>query len=76
MKNNLNAMMSKRKMTPTELAYKSSVTERYIYFIAQGVRSPSLKVALRIAQTLKCKVEDIFLPTDSTKRSRTIRATA
>ena len=76
MKNKVNAMMNKRKMTSTELAYKSGVTERYIYFIAQGVRSPSLKVALRIAKSLGCKVEDIFLPSDSTKRSRTIKATA
>lgn len=71
MKNKLNDMMSKRNMTPTELAYKANVTERYIYFIAQGVRSPSLKVAMQIARVLKCRVDDIFSLNDSTKRSKT-----
>lgn len=73
MKNKVKDMMKKRKMTATELAYKSSISERYVGFITKGDRSPSLKVALRIANTLGCKVEDIFLPNDSTKRSRTKR---
>ena len=68
MKNRVKAMMDKRKMTSTELAYKSNISERYVFFIMKGSRSPSLKVALRIAKTLGCKVEDIFLPNDSTKR--------
>ena len=71
MKNKVKDMMRKRKMTATELAYKSNISERYVGFITKGDRSPSLKVALRIAKTLNCKVEDIFLPGDSTKRSRT-----
>lgn len=74
MKNRVKAMMDKRKMTSTELAYKSNISERYVFFIMQGSRSPSLKVALRIAKTLRCKVEDIFLPNDSTKRTRTATA--
>lgn len=71
MKNKIKEMMKKRKMNATELAYKSNISERYVFFITKGVRSPSLKVAMRIAKTLGCKVEDIFLPCDSTKRSRT-----
>lgn len=60
MPNNLKNMMDKRGMSATELAYKSGVGERYIGFITQGVRSPSLKVAMKMAQALGCKVEDIF----------------
>ena len=70
MPNNLKNMMDKRGMSATELAYKSGVGERYIGFITQGVRSPSLKVAMKMAQALECKVEDIFLPTKCTKCSR------
>jgi len=66
---NLKAMMQKRKMSTTELAYKSGVGARYVGFILQGVRSPSLKVAIKMAQALGCKVEDIFLPAESTKCS-------
>ena len=70
MSNQLKTMMNKRKMTATELAYKSGVSERYVGFITQGVRSPSLKVAMKMAQALSCKVEDIFLPTKCTKRTK------
>jgi len=67
MPNQLKAIMTKRGMSATELAYKAGVGERYIGFITQGVRSPSLKVAMKMAQALNCKVEDIFLPANSTK---------
>jgi len=70
MPNNLKSMMDKRGMSSTELAYKSGVGARYIGFITQGVRSPSLKVAMKMAQALGCKVEDIFLPTECTKRTQ------
>ena len=70
MKNKVKDMMKKRNMNATELAYKSKISERYVSFITKGDRSPSLKVALRIAKTLNCKVEDIFLPGDSTNRSK------
>ena len=71
MQNKLKDMMAKRNMTATELAYKSNISERYVGFMTQGVRSPSLKVAMRMANVLGCKVEDIFSPNNSTKRSRT-----
>lgn len=67
MPNKLREMMKKRNMTSTELAYKSGVGARYVGFITQGVRSPSLKVAMKMAMALGCKVEDIFLPDKCTK---------
>ena len=67
MRNNVREIMKKRKMTATELAFNSGVSERYVNFIAKGDRLPSLKVAVRIARTLKCKVEDIFLLEEGTK---------
>lgn len=70
MPNRLRDIMKKQKMTSTELAYKSGVGARYIGFISQGVRSPSLKVAMKMAQALGCKVEDIFLPEKCTKRTK------
>ena len=69
MSNRLNAIMKERKVSATELAYKSGVSERYVRFITQGVRSPSLKVAMKMAEILECSVEDIFLPKRGTKRT-------
>ena len=63
MNNKLKEYMKKKNMSSTELAYKSGVGARYIGFMLQGVRTPSLKVALKMARALGCKVEDIFLPT-------------
>lgn len=66
---NLKAMMKKRNMSATEIAYKAGVSERYVFFIMQGVRSPSLKVAMKMARALKCKVEDIFMSEKCTNRT-------
>lgn len=60
MENKVREIMKKRGIKSTELAYKSGVSERYINFIAKGDRSPSLKVAMRMAKILHCKVGDIF----------------
>ena len=67
MRKELSEMMKKRKISQTELAYHAGVSQRYIAFLLQGTRSPSLDVALKIADTLKCNVSDIFLPKNCTK---------
>jgi putative transcriptional regulator len=69
MSNKLKEYMKKKNMSSTELAYKSGVGARYIGFMLQGVRTPSLKVALKMARALGCKVEDIFLSNECTKRT-------
>ena len=68
MESKLRDMIKSRGMKASEVARKSGISGRYIRFMLQGVRSPSLKVAMRMAQVLDCNVEDIFLPIEGTKR--------
>ena len=47
------------KLTKIELAEKSGVKRESIYNVIKGSQ-PRVKVALKIAKALGCKVEDIF----------------
>ncbi|HJE82948.1 helix-turn-helix transcriptional regulator [Megasphaera stantonii] len=60
MKNKVKEYREKNNMTATELAYKTGVSERYILFIEAGKRTPSLRLANRIAMVLKEGVDKIF----------------
>ena len=51
-----------KQMTRAELAKKIGVSERYIFFLESGDRTPSLSVAQAIAAELGVSIEDIFLP--------------
>ena len=54
------------KLSRTQLAAAVGVSERYIYFIEKGARSPSMKTAQLIASVLKTPTDDIFLSQSST----------
>lgn len=56
-----------KKLTRTELAANVGVSERYIFFIEKGERTPSMKVAKRLAEVLCAGIEDIFLDDTCTK---------
>jgi putative transcriptional regulator len=43
-----------------EFAQKVGISESHLRKIERGVGSPSLKVAVRIAKELKCKLDDLF----------------
>ena len=58
--NKLKAFRKERKLTQTELAARSGISQRYIAFIESGDRTPSLNSALRIADVLGRSVEEIF----------------
>lgn len=62
MKNKLKEYREKKQLSQTELAYKTGVSQRYIAFLEAGQRTPSLKLASRIALVLNSKVDRIFLP--------------
>lgn len=63
----LKAFREAERLTRTELAAKIGVSERYIFFLESGDRTPSLKVAQAIATELGVNIEDIFLPIKCTK---------
>ena len=50
----------KNGLTQLDLSKKSGLTLRTIQRIENGIYVPSTVLALKIAKTLKCKVEDLF----------------
>ena len=52
-------------MTQQELSENADVSRKSINAIENGIYVPSTVLALKIAKTLGCKVEDLFkLPSD------------
>lgn len=47
-------------LTQEDLAAKVSVTSAYIGFIEQGLRSPSMKTADKIARALRVSLKDLL----------------
>ena len=58
--NNLEQMRKSAGMTQQELSENADVSRKSINAIENGVYVPSTVLALRIAKTLQCKVEDLF----------------
>ena len=59
----LNSLEDIRKsagLTQQELSIKAEVSRKSINAIENGVYVPSTVLALKIANTLDCKVEDLF----------------
>ena len=62
--NNLEKLRKSAGLTQQELSKSAGVSRVSINGIENGVYVPSTVLALKIAKTLKCKVEDVFqLPT-------------
>ena len=66
--NLLNGLEEKRKLagfTQQELSESAEVSRKSINAIENGIYVPSTVLALKIAKTLNCSVEDLFtLPED------------
>ena len=48
-------------MTQQELSENADVSRKSINAIENGIYVPSTVLALKIAKTLKCEVEDLFI---------------
>ena len=59
--NNLEQFRRSSKLTQQELSIKAEVSRKSINAIENGVYFPSTVLALKIAKTLNCKVEDLFM---------------
>ncbi|MAM49816.1 MAG: transcriptional regulator [Flavobacteriaceae bacterium] len=59
--NNLEQMRKSAGMTQQELSENADVSRKSINAIENGIYVPSTVLALKIAKTLKCKVEDLFI---------------
>tara|TARA_B110000003_G_C16471043_1_gene465684 strand:+ start:214 stop:432 length:219 start_codon:yes stop_codon:yes gene_type:complete len=63
--NNLEQYRKSSGLTQQELSVSAEVSRKSINAIENGVYVPSTVLALKIAETLDCKVEDLFkLPLD------------
>jgi len=61
LKNNLRKLrFDKNQITQEDLASKVSVSRHTIMAIESGKFNPSVRLALKMAEFFKCKVEDIF----------------
>ena len=53
-------MRKSKGLTQQELSNRAEVSRKSINAIENGVYVPSTVLALKIANTLECKVEDLF----------------
>tara|TARA_Y100001934_G_C12086287_1_gene647170 strand:- start:174 stop:392 length:219 start_codon:yes stop_codon:yes gene_type:complete len=58
--NNLEEIRKSAGMTQLELSESADVSRKSINAIENGIYVPSTVLALKIAKTLDCKVEDLF----------------
>ena len=60
LQNNLEELRKSSGLTQQELSVSAEVSRKSINAIENGLYIPSTVLALKIANTLKCKVEDLF----------------
>ena len=58
--NNLEDIRKSAGLTQQELSIKAEVSRKSINAIENGIYVPSTVLALKIAKTLNCKVEELF----------------
>lgn len=58
--NNLEKLRKSAGLTQQELSESAEVSRKSINAIENGIYIPSTVLALKIAKTLKCTVEDLF----------------
>ncbi|EGY78676.1 helix-turn-helix transcriptional regulator [Peptoniphilus indolicus] len=59
--NRVKELREKNNISQNNLAIKVGVTPKYIGFIENNERNPSLNVAKKIAEVFNEKIDDIFL---------------
>jgi putative transcriptional regulator len=60
LQNNLEELRKSSGLTQQELSVSAEVSRKSINAIENGVYIPSTVLALKIANTLKCNVEELF----------------
>ena len=58
--NNLEEFRKATGLTQQDLSVSAGVSRKSINAIENGIYVPSTLLALKIAKTIKCKVEDLF----------------
>lgn len=60
LRNNLEKLRKSAGLTQQELSESAEVSRKSINAIENGIYIPSTVLALKIAKTLKCTVQDLF----------------
>ena len=60
LQNNLQQIRKDKGLTQQQLSESANVSRKSINAVENGVYIPSTMLALKIAKTLNCSVEDIF----------------
>jgi putative transcriptional regulator len=60
LKTSIKELMEKANITEAKLAEQADVPIQTIIYLIEGRYNPSLALAYRIAEVLKCKIEDLF----------------
>lgn len=59
-KNKMKSLRKKKQISMKNLSLTTGISERYLYFIENGEKNPSLKTAQKISLALNESVENIF----------------
>lgn len=60
LKNKVRELRARHEFTQSDLAKMVGVTRQTIGFIEKGEFSPSVTLALKIAQALQCDINEVF----------------
>ena len=63
MNNRLRVFRRQKKLTQAEIAKEAQVSRQTIIAIEQGDYTPSVALALKLANKLECQVTDLFILT-------------
>lgn len=58
--NNMKNRRTEMGLSMKDLSLKTEISERYLYYIENGQKNPSIKTAQTIAKSLETSIEDIF----------------
>lgn len=70
MRRTLEQLRKAAGLTHEDMAKRLGITRQYYGMIERGARTPTLDLALRIAELLGVSVEELFSETDSNKTLR------
>lgn len=62
--NNMKAIRMGLGLSMKELSFNTHISERYLYFIENGQKTPSLKTARIISSSMGASIEEIFFISD------------
>jgi molybdate-binding protein/DNA-binding XRE family transcriptional regulator len=72
--NRLRGLREARGLTQIALAERVSISRQSLSAIEAGRADPSVSLALRLASTLECRVEDLFAAAPVTEQLRAVKA--